>query len=260
VPHADVNGARLWYEDEGTGDPVLLVHHGLGDSRAWDEHAPALAERFRVIRPDLRFFGRSEGSEEPFSMVDDLCGVLDTLGIDRVAVVGHSFGGRVAIDFALEQPHRVRALVAVASGLGGYDVAAMTPEGEAAFEEAVAAGELERAADLELDVWAPLGADGAIRELAHANAGIETVDVEVRWPEQPAITRLGELAVPTLVVTGGRDVPDMTAIGDRLEQGVADARRVVFEDADHFVPQRDPDRFVELLSGFLTESRASSPA
>src|SRR5262249_30239305 len=101
VSVAEVNGARLWYDEAGEGAAVLLLHGGLGDSGLWEPVVPFLAERFWTIRTDLRFFGRSTGPAMPWSWQDDVVGVLDELGIERGALVGLSLGGRVALDVAL---------------------------------------------------------------------------------------------------------------------------------------------------------------
>ena len=92
----DVNGAQLWVEAEGDGPAVLFVHGGLGDSRLWEPQARALAPRFRTIRYDLRFWGRSESPGVEFSAIDDLIGVLDSLGVERAALIGLSLGGGLA--------------------------------------------------------------------------------------------------------------------------------------------------------------------
>ena len=114
----DVNGARLWYDEAGSGPAVLLLHGGLGDSGLWEPVVPFLAERFRTIRTDLRFFGRSTGPAVPWSWEEDVVGVLDELGIERAALVGLSLGGRIALDIALAHPERLWAVVGVAPGLG----------------------------------------------------------------------------------------------------------------------------------------------
>ena len=89
VPHLDVNGARLWVEEAGNGPSVLFIHGGLGDLRLWEPQTRALADRFRCLRFDLRFYGRSESPGIEFSAVEDVVGVLDALGVERVALVGH---------------------------------------------------------------------------------------------------------------------------------------------------------------------------
>src|SRR5579862_4655656 len=104
MPVVDVNGARLWYDEAGEGEAVLLLHGGLGDSGLWEPVVPLLAEHFRTLRTDLRFYGRSAGPAVSWSWHDDVLGVLDGLGIERAALVGLSLGGRIALELALDAP------------------------------------------------------------------------------------------------------------------------------------------------------------
>ena len=122
MPHVDINGARLWVEEQGSGPAVLFVHGGLGDLRLWEPQARALAQHFRCIRYDLRFWGRSESPGVEFSSVDDAIGVLDALDVDRAAIVGLSMGGGLALDITLAHPDRIWALVHVAAGVSGMRV------------------------------------------------------------------------------------------------------------------------------------------
>lgn len=251
---AAVNGTRLWYEVAGEGPPLVLLHAGLVDSRMWDEHVPALAVRHRVIRYDLRSFGRSSRPDGPFSHADDLLALLDELGVERAALVGASLGGRVAIDVALSRPERVRALVLVASGLGGFPLNPFTREQLAELEASFERGEFERVVDLELVVWAPLGVDGRLRRIAHDQAHVNALEDFERRLDPPAIERLAEIRVPALVVTGDRDVPQMTEIGDVLEREIRGACRAVVEGADHLLPLRRQDEFVRLVLDFLAST------
>jgi pimeloyl-ACP methyl ester carboxylesterase len=246
----EVEGGALYVEEAGAGPAVVLLHGGLGDRRLWNEQVDAFAERFRVVRFDLRGFGRSQSGPGTFGVVEDVVAVLDALDIDRAALVGLSFGGRVAVDAALERPDRVWALVAVAPGLTGYSLAGVyTDEQDAEFEEALERGDLEAAAAIDLAVWAPLGADERIRTLLLDNVR-PPEGVDVRWPEPPAATRLGELHVPTLVVTAAHDPARMGEIGDLLERDVPGAHRVEL-DSDHYLTLREPDAFNRLVLDFL---------
>src|SRR5215469_14255251 len=148
---ADVNGARLWYDEAGSGPAVLLLHGGLGDSGLWDPVVPLLAERFRTIRTDLRFYGRSTGPFVPWSWQDDVVGVLDALGVERAGLVGLSLGGKLALDVALAHPERLWAVAGVAPGLGGHPSGAYTEEHEARFETAEAEGDLKAAMEIDLE-------------------------------------------------------------------------------------------------------------
>src|SRR5205823_4934692 len=143
MPVVDVNGARLWYDEAGSGPAVLLLHGGLGDSGLWEPVVPFLAERYRTIRADLRFYGRSTGPNVPWSWQDDAIGVLDGLAVERAALVGLSLGGKLALDIALAHPDRLWAVAGVAPGLGGHSADAYSDEQEARYEAAEAANDLE---------------------------------------------------------------------------------------------------------------------
>ena len=254
----DVNGARLWYDETGNGDAVLLLHGGLGDSGLWQPVVPFLAERFRTIRTDLRFYGRSTGPAVPWSWQEDVVGVLDALEIDRAALVGLSLGGKLALDVALAHPERLWALGLVAPGLGGHDSGAYSKEQEARYEAAETEGDLEAAIEIDFEVWASLGADERIRELWRATPDANGVPpgLEPLPPAgAPAKERLGELAVPALVVTVAHDPPGMREIGP-LMAGAAPGARHVELDSDHYVTLREP----ELLSGVLVEFLAAAAA
>jgi 3-oxoadipate enol-lactonase len=248
----DVNGARLWYDEAGSGEAVVLLHGGLGDSGLWELVAPLLAERFRTIRTDLRFFGSSTGPAVPWSWQDDVVGVLDELDLERAALVGLSMGGKVALDVALAHPERLWAVVGVAPGLGGHDGAPYTDEHEARYE--AAEDKVAAMLEIDLEVWAPLGADDRVKELWHrtpdANPlpdGVEPVDP----PGAPANQRLGELAVPTLVVTAAHDPAGFREIGPLVAREAPDARHVEL-DSDHYVTLREPELLSRVLLDFLT--------
>ena len=252
----DVNGARIWYDEAGSGPAVLLLHGGLGDSGLWEPVVPYLAERFRTIRADFRFYGRSTGPAVPWSWQDDTVGVLDELGIERAALVGLSLGGKLALDIALAHPERLWAVAGVAPGLGGHDGAAYTEEQDARYEAAGAANDLEAAMEIDFEVWAPLGADERIKQLWRATPEANSFppDLEPLTPAgAPAKKRLGELAVPTLIVTASHDPAGMREIGRLVEQEAPDARHLEL-DSDHYVTLREP----ELLSGVLLDFLAAA--
>lgn len=253
MPVVDFKGARLWYDEAGQGEAVLLLHGGLGDSTLWEPVVPILAERFRVLRTDLRFYGRSAGPAVSWSWHEDVLGVLDELAIERAALVGLSLGGRIALELALDAPERLRALALVAPGLSGHDGAAYTAEQEARYEAAEAASDLDAAMEVDFEVWAPLGADDRMRQLWLATSE------EVPMPEgvEPlpprggdAKPRLAELAVPTLVITAAHDPVGFREIGP-LIAGAANARHVEL-DSDHYLTLREPELVGRTLLDFLT--------
>ena len=109
----------LAHEVSGSGPPVLLLHAGVADRRMWDPLLPELSHRFMIIRPDLRGFGDSPLPPEPYADADDLATLLDHLQVGDAAVVGSSFGGRVALELTALHPDRVRELVLLCAGVPG---------------------------------------------------------------------------------------------------------------------------------------------
>jgi 3-oxoadipate enol-lactonase len=240
----------LWYEAIGAGPPVVLLHEGVVDSRIWDHVVPLLADELRVVRYDQRGYGKSPMWTGPYSPVDDLVSVLDTAAVQRAALVGGSRGGRIALEAALERPERVSALVLVGSGLSGYPIDIdVTPDQEARWESAEQTADDTAMGELGMEIWAPLGADAALRAMFVENARASNSDDPAVGPD--AASRLGDIRVPTLVVTGARDVPAMTEIADVLHRGITRAERAVIDKADHMIPWRSPQELSQLVVQFL---------
>src|SRR5579871_2969739 len=121
MPFADVNGAHIYYESDGSGDAVVFVHAAVADSRMWAGQIAAFSQNYRVIRPDLRGFGQTTAPPMKFTHHDDLKALLDAIGVGKVAaIIGCSNGGRVSMNFTLANPDRVDKLVMVCSGPGGF--------------------------------------------------------------------------------------------------------------------------------------------
>ena len=152
---ADVNGAKLYYETAGEGDPVIMIHGYGGDLRDWDYLFRPLAEKYQVVRYDLRGFGQSDRpTTEPYSHVEDLKALMESLGIEKAHLIGQSFGSGIALDFAIAHPESTRSLVMSGPDVGGTADLPYTAEEQkeveafnAAFETALAAKDWQAAAE-----------------------------------------------------------------------------------------------------------------
>ena len=258
---ADVNGARLYYEVAGSGQPLVFVHAGIADHRMWDDQFDVFAQQYRVIRYDARGFGRSDMPPGPFAFRDDLYGLLKHLGAEKAWLVGCSMGGATSLDFTLEHPEMVGALVLIGSGLGGYPYEESPLDTEA--EDAIKARDFERANELDLRLWVdglnrtPEQVRPGVRErVSEMNmASLRRIDEQEQAQQQrldpPAAGRLGEIGAPTLVIVGDRDVRDIQRIADALEQGIPNARKVVMADAAHVPNMEWPDEFNRIVLDFL---------
>jgi pimeloyl-ACP methyl ester carboxylesterase len=254
---AEVNGTRLYYEVVGRGPAVVLVHGGLVDSRMWDDQMGPLSKRYRVVRYDLRGYGKSAAPDAKFSPTEDLRALLDYLKIDKATLVGLSLGGMIAADFALEHPERVERLVLSGSGLRGDK----QPPDEKTLN-AYRTGAREGAekyfeAFLQADLLAGVRDRPAARErmhrmmvdnfkaLTYLSAGLQ------QSPEPPTIERLGEIKVPTLVIIGSLDGKNLQNIADMLAARIRGARKVVIPGASHHPPVETPKEFNRVLLDFL---------
>jgi pimeloyl-ACP methyl ester carboxylesterase len=242
---------ELWYDETGEGPPVVLLHEGVVDSRIWDPVVPLLAGRHRVIRYDQRGFGRSPLPRGPYSLVGDLISVLDAAGVDRAALVGCSRGGGIALTAAVERPERVSALVLAGSALPGHRLEVnWTDEQIARWEAADAVDDFDAMAELDMEVWAPMGADPQLRAMFVENA--VGSNSEETTTDEPVADRIHSIAAPTLVITGSRDVPAINDVGALLAREIPGARRAVIEEADHMIPWRTPEELSHLILEFLS--------
>jgi 3-oxoadipate enol-lactonase len=269
----DVEGGRIYFEVEGEGHPVLLIHGGLGSLRMWDDQAAAFAEHYRVIRYDTRGFGRTDTDDVEFSNRADAAAVLDHVGAESVYLVGQSRGGMIALDFLLECPDRVDAFVSVASGVGGF--APELPEGTATppweeMERLWESKDWAPLAELETKVWVdgwgqpPTRVNADVRRRVHdwilSSYRAEKPEGKPQSLDPPAVQRLAEVRAPTLVMIGDVDEPGGVAAGRYLASSVAGGRLVEFHDVAHMIQLEEPERFNTLVLEFLAEMERERPA
>lgn len=266
MSYIEVNGAQLYYEEAGSGRAVVLIHAGIADCRMWDAQFAAFAERYRVVRYDHRGYGQSSMPAGEYALRDDLRELLRALGIERATLIGTSMGGGVALDCTLAHPDVVEALVLVGSGLGGSEPSDYLREQWRLIGEAMERDGIDAANELELRLWidgqgrTPDQIDPAlrerVREMNRAVLAREEENDALGQPQRldpPAIGRLGEVAVPTLVIVGDRDVPTIVETAERLATGIAGARKVVLPNVSHLPPMEHPEEFNRLVLGFLGE-------
>lgn len=245
--------------------PVVLIHAGIADRRMWDPQWSALTAIRDVVRLDLRGFG--ESTERPSGAISAVGDVLDTLaglGIGRCHLVGASFGAGVAVEVALTSPERVDSLLLVAPG--GSLIAEATADLRAfidAERSAMARGDLGEAVETNLVSWV----DGPRRDLGAVDPTVrESVrrmqrrafeltadwdDVEEEELDPPALGRLGEVRVPTLVLVGAHDLDAIQQTAERVTEGIPGARRVDWPDTAHLPSMERPADFLVLMRDWL---------
>jgi pimeloyl-ACP methyl ester carboxylesterase len=263
---APINHARIYYEIAGEGQPLVMIHAGVADSRQWNNEFAYFAPRFRVLRYDMRGYGKSQPVEGEFSHLQDLEALLDHLGLDQpLVLMGCSMAGTLVMDFTLERPSRVKALIMVDSGPSG--LALDVPESDL-FEEAekaYQAGDLDRVAEIETHIWFdgeerdPTQVNQAMRRLAYemnrTALSHEAKGLGKRLPntQAPAAERLDEIHIPLLIIAGAQDEPYTHAAAAHMVEKIPSARSVVIQDAAHMPNMDHPDEFQRLVAAFLDE-------
>jgi 3-oxoadipate enol-lactonase len=259
---AAVNGCRLYCEISGDGQPVVLLHGFTFDTRMWDDQVAALQPNFRVLRYDMRGFGRSDPpAAEGYSQVDDLAALMDARGLGSAHVIGQSRGGAVAIDFALTHPERVDKLVLIDTVLGGFrwspELAARDGKIWAVAEKGgvQAARESWLSHPLFDSAQAHPEAATRIRQIAESYSGWHFVNANPEiYLDPPAVGRLGELSAPTLVIVGELDLPDFQRISEQVATQAPHARLVRIPGAGHMSNMEAPDRVNDVILEFLNQS------
>ncbi len=257
-----VNGATLYYELVGEGEPLVLVHAGIADSRMWDAQIEAFAQHYRVIRYDMRGFGKTAMVEGPYSHHEDLRGLLDSLDVGRAHLVGCSMGGATVLDFALRFPERVGALVLVAAAVSGFEADVGQPKQWDELVAADEAGDLERISELEVQIWVdgpgrqPEDVDAAVRDLVREMNLIALENEasglgEELQPKPPAVDRLVEIQAPSLLIVGDSDQPRITAAADLLEGALPNVQKVVMPGVAHLPNMERPEEFNRIVLDFL---------
>jgi pimeloyl-ACP methyl ester carboxylesterase len=261
-----VPGGSLHVVEDGSGPPILLLHAGVADLRAWDAMvAPLVAAGYRVIRYDARGYGRSITDDVEFSPRDDLRAVLDAAGVSRAALVGNSRGGALAFDTAIESPERVVAVVGVGAGVRGFD-GGSTPDEDAinaAYEAVDEAEPFDAVAltDFETGVWGDGPGQPVGRLRADARALLGEMNLPLNDParvkgtetrlEPHAADRLGELRCPVLAVAGALDFSDVAVTARMLEDEAPNARAVIWDDVAHMIGMEQPERLAAAIASFL---------
>ena len=264
--YAEVNGTQLYYETAGRGRPLVFIGAGGGmDHRLWDDQFPIFAREFRVVRYDVRGVGKSAWPTEPFSPLEDMNALFDYLNIEKACILGLSLGGTLAIDFALAHSERVACLVLVAPGLSGYSFSEGFQQRLGPIMAALRAGDKERYVQLMLDdpSLLPARKNPSVREKAKKiwAENSRLPDVVPIGLDPPALGRLDEIRVPTLIVLGDSDWPDLYQIACLLEERIAGAHRVTIPDAGHIVNMESPREFNRIVLEFLgNRSKTTSPS
>ncbi len=254
----------MYYETSGKGPALVLIHAGFLDSRMWDTQFQLFSENYRVIRYDVRGFGKSDVARTKFSDYKDLRVMLDHLRAQTASLVGVSNGGRIASDFAVEYPSTVNHLVLVSPGMSGYKSSG--PEEEKMWEEfdaqmkpqedAVREGRAADTVAMDVTTWGSAQTPAKRERITQIAMDNFHVQVENPWklqvpPEPRTWHRLSQIRTPTLLIIGDRDVAPQIVMVDNIHSHIRGSKKVLIQGADHIVNMSKPDEFNRTVLEFL---------
>lgn len=242
-----VGADKIWAEDSGGSGPVLvLLHEGVGDSRMWDPVWSRLTPAHRVIRYDVRGFGRSPAPTEDFTLLNDLGAVLSHFEVASPHVVGCSMGGGTALEFALARRDQVKSLVLLCPGIGGYPYPE-TPELDEACEALEAAGDDEGIVHLLLNVWGRSGDDPLVTELMRSAMAAWEGEEEFEREGEPTYDRLSDISAPTVLMVGDTDDAALIASNEEAASRIPGCTLIRMPGVDHYPTARAPELVADTI-------------
>jgi pimeloyl-ACP methyl ester carboxylesterase len=254
--YVNTDDGKLYYEIAGKGENIVLLHDGMVNCFIWDEQFQVLAKNYRVVRYDRRGYGKSTDPREKYSHIDDLNQVFNQLKIEKAIVFGMSSGGGLAINFALTYPEKVKGLVlvgAVVSGFGytshmtfrgGHFNPAEMSDPEKLIKYFIMDDPYEiysgnvKAKEKVMKLLPYMGRDNRIPTIP---------------PEKVAVRFLSEIKVPTLILVGEFDIPDVHAHAGVINAGIQNSKREIIPKSGHLIPIEQPELFNEAVISFLNK-------
>jgi pimeloyl-ACP methyl ester carboxylesterase len=260
----DLGSTGMYYRERGDGTPLVFVHAGIADGRMWQPQLEYFSDRYRVVVPDMRGFGRTPMAPSQFSYPEDLVSLCTALEIPEAGFVGASMGGTAVIDLALERPDLVACLVNIGGDPSGYEM--VDPATNARWKsanEAFERGDLEGAAEIEFQMWVvgdereasevdPSTTELVLDMMLKSYDNPDGVELE---PENPAVARLAEIEQPVLVIVGDSDRPDMLAAADQMGREVPHITVHWVKDSAHLPSLESPGLVNATIESFLLENR-----
>jgi pimeloyl-ACP methyl ester carboxylesterase len=268
--YAEVNGTKLYYEVAGTGQSLVLIHGSFGDRRHWDFQFKEFSKKYKVLRYDVRGYGKSAlpNPDKAYTDSEDLNALMDFLKIRKANICGLSMGSGIAIDFALSYPDKCGSLILIGPRVAG--------DGSAEYRTANAdsvSNWISKVVTIVKNKGAKEGTDSlwtGNNPLSKAVLSSRTREAllkmgyEYSWwrylytnkREQVfpmAINKLGEIRIPTLIVTAEYDLALCKNVADIMAKNIPGAKLVSIKGAGHIMNMDKPKEFNKVIFKFFTE-------
>jgi 3-oxoadipate enol-lactonase len=258
----DVDGGQIYYETCGSGpQAIVLVHDGVVNSASFDDMWPILCKDFRVVRYDRRGYGKSPAATAPYSPQEDLAAVMAAAKMDHASLAGFSFGGGLAVSYAILHPEQVDRLVISGASINGFQPTKAFGKAVTRIMLPMIVGNFDAVVDNAAKsgwIMAP-GHDAAkAKALAILKASPQDLRHQMKDPIKPwpaDTVRMPGLKVPTLILIGDHDIADNQATAGAAQALIPGSRREVIDDAGHLMQLEHPKEIAELIADFVKKGR-----
>jgi len=260
----EINGTKIYYEIAGTGEPLVLIHGWSFDTRCWDSQFDVFAKDYRVLRYDLRGFGRSAlpDTGKSYSHTEDLISLLDYLNIKEAHILGHSFGGKIAFDFIFNYPERTISLILPDAAM---DVPGLKlPEDVFAWIRDTWKTGREKSIKEAKKIWIngppfkpamnnPLSAL-LVKQMIEDYSGWHWANNDpCNYPALFSPERLKEIKVPTLILVGELNPKIYHEWADIQHKNILNSKKEIVPNAGHALNIENPEKFNEFVLRFLSK-------
>jgi pimeloyl-ACP methyl ester carboxylesterase len=259
---AEINGTKIYYEVAGEGQLFVMVHAGIANKSQWDDQFDFFAQKYKVVRYDMRGYGQSLPVADDYQRHEDIRALMDFLNIDHAYLMGCSMGGGACMNFALEYPNRADALIMVGSAPVGFSYDEWSPspldeEMDAAYQK----DDLEHVNEVAMKIFVdgtgrtPDQVNPALRKKVYDMNMIALRNEKQMGKDLPlptsAAQRIAELHLPVLIVMGDLDEEYIHRAADFMANNIPGARKIVMHGTAHLPNVEFPQEFNAHVQEFL---------
>lgn len=262
--YLSIDDSKIYYEIFGKGEPIILIHAGVTDSRMWNYQIEDLSENFKVIRFDQRGFGKSSIPENSYNPVLDIIRLMDSCKLSKVNLVGISLGALQAIDLAIEYPERVKTLIISGTGIPDWPQPQDVLEKHIEFTHYVYENGPDSAVKRILTdpFWSKsmpgrkyTNSRKLYEKILYENKHSFTVDWQLRKLPLGLADRLEHIECPVLLFRPENEMPSLIPIADTIARKVSSIKIAEMPAASHLVNMERPDEFNRILIEFITNNQ-----
>ena len=259
-----IDNSKIYYEVFGQGEPIILIHAGVTDSRMWNYQIDDLSKRYKVIRFDQRGFGKSSIPEKNYNPIQDILTLMDSCQITKAHIVGISLGALQAIDLAIEYPDRVKTLIVSGASFPDWQLPKDVIDRHVEFTQYVMENGPDSAVKRMLtdSFWSKSIPDNKYKEsrqlfeqILKENKNSFTINWQLRELPTGLVNSLEQIDCPVLMFRPENDMASIMPIADTIAENISNIKIVEIGDASHLLNMEKPVEFNRTIIEFINDNR-----